>query len=87
MATANPTTYPLSAPQVSGDQISVSTLLAQPTRITRYLSDLSLLGGAAIPNVVLRRDILVSIETISFLAMYETRKFRCSPIGAITLSG
>lgn len=42
MATANPTTYPLSAPQVSGDQISVSTLLAQPTRITRYLSDLSL---------------------------------------------
>ena len=42
MATANPTTYPLSAPQVSGDRISVSTLLAQPTRITRYLSDLSL---------------------------------------------
>ena len=42
MATANPTSYPLAGPQVSGDQISVSTLLAQPTRITRYLSDLSL---------------------------------------------
>lgn len=44
MATANPTSYPLAGPQVSGDKITVSTLLAQPTRITRYLSDLSLRG-------------------------------------------
>lgn len=44
MATANPTSYPLAGPQVSGDNITVSTLLAQPTRITRYLSDLSLRG-------------------------------------------
>lgn len=44
MATTNPTTYPLGGPQISGDQITVSTLLNQPTRITRYLSDLSLRG-------------------------------------------
>ena len=44
MATANSTSYPLAGPQVSGDKITVSTLLAQPTRITRYLSDLSLRG-------------------------------------------
>jgi hypothetical protein len=36
--------YPLGAPVVSGNSISVDTMLAQPTRITRYLSDLALRG-------------------------------------------
>jgi len=41
MAT-NPTAYPLGAPTVSGSTVTVETLLNQPTRITRYLSDISL---------------------------------------------
>lgn len=44
MATLNASAYPLGNPTVSGDQISVATMLAQPTRITRYLSDLTLRG-------------------------------------------
>lgn len=44
MPTQNPVAYPLGAPAVSGDQITVSTLLNEPTRITRYLSDLTLRG-------------------------------------------
>lgn len=44
MVTYNSSSYPLGAPAVSGDQITVSTMLAQPTRITRYLSDISLRG-------------------------------------------
>lgn len=41
MAT-NPSAYPLAAPTVSSGSISVSTMLNQPTRITRYLSEISL---------------------------------------------
>ena len=41
---ATPVFYPFWGPVVSGTNITVSTLLAQPTRITRYLSDLSLRG-------------------------------------------
>jgi hypothetical protein len=33
--------YPLSAPTVSGNNITVDLMLNQPTRITRYLSDLA----------------------------------------------
>ena len=40
----NASAYPLGAPVVSGDQISVATMLAEPTRITNYLSDLTLRG-------------------------------------------
>src|SRR6476661_2126569 len=36
--------YPLSAPSVSGTNITVDLMLNQPTRITRYLSDLTLRG-------------------------------------------
>jgi hypothetical protein len=36
--------YPLSAPTVSGTNITVDLMLNQPTRITRYLSDLTLRG-------------------------------------------
>jgi hypothetical protein len=36
--------YPLSAPTVSGNNITVDLMLNQPTRITRYLSDLSMRG-------------------------------------------
>lgn len=39
---ANPVAYPLTGPKVNGDEITVKTMLNQPTRITRYLSDLSL---------------------------------------------
>jgi hypothetical protein len=42
MATANQSAYPLAAPTVNGSTITVETMLNQPTRITRYLSDLSL---------------------------------------------
>lgn len=36
--------YPLGAPTISGNNISVDIMLQQPTRITRYLSDLALRG-------------------------------------------
>ena len=36
--------YPLSAPTASGNNITVDLMLNQPTRITRYLSDLTLRG-------------------------------------------
>ena len=36
--------YPLALPTVSGSTISVDLMLQQPTRITRYLSDLTLRG-------------------------------------------
>ncbi|MFV8317122.1 major capsid protein [Mycobacterium sp. 23] len=36
--------YPLGNPTVSGTTISVDTMLNEPTRITRYLSDLTLRG-------------------------------------------
>ncbi|WP_021011282.1 major capsid protein [Agrococcus pavilionensis] len=42
MPTANAAAYPLAAPTVSGSTITVEQMLQQPTRITRYLSDLSL---------------------------------------------
>ena len=42
MATSNPAAYPLAGPQVSGSTITVETMLNQPTRITRYLSDIAL---------------------------------------------
>jgi hypothetical protein len=38
----NASAYPLAAPTVSGSTITVETMLAQPTRITRYLSDITL---------------------------------------------
>lgn len=40
----NPVSYPLGAPAVSGSTITVETLLNEPTRITNYLSDISLRG-------------------------------------------
>ena len=39
-----PTAYPLNLPTVSGTTLTIDNLLDQPTRITRYLSDLSLRG-------------------------------------------
>lgn len=38
----NAAAYPLAAPTVSGSTITVETMLQQPTRITRYLSDITL---------------------------------------------
>lgn len=38
----NAAAYPLASPTVSGSTITVETMLNQPTRITRYLSDLTL---------------------------------------------
>jgi len=38
----NASAYPLAAPTVAGSNITVSMMLDQPTRITRYLSDLPL---------------------------------------------
>ena len=42
MATQNAAAYPLAGPTVSGSTITVETMLNQPTRITRYLSDITL---------------------------------------------
>lgn len=42
MATLNASAYPLAAPTVNGSTITVETMLNQPTRITRYLSDIAL---------------------------------------------
>ena len=42
MATANASAYPLAGPTVNGSTITVETMLNQPTRITRYLSDIAL---------------------------------------------
>lgn len=39
---SNGTQYPLAAPAVSGNDISVDLMLKEPTRVTRYLSDLML---------------------------------------------
>lgn len=38
----NASAYPLAAPTVAGSTITVETMLNQPTRITRYLSDITL---------------------------------------------
>lgn len=38
----NPVTHPLGAPTISGTNITVDTMLKQPTRITRMLMDLTL---------------------------------------------
>lgn len=38
----NPVTHPLAPPTLSGDTITVDTMLKQPTRITRMLMDLTL---------------------------------------------
>lgn len=42
MPTANSTAYPFAAPTVNGSTITVETMLNQPARITRYLSDIAL---------------------------------------------
>jgi len=42
MATQNAAAYPLAAPTVNGSTITVEQMLAEPTRITRYLSDITL---------------------------------------------
>lgn len=42
MPTQNAAAYPLAGPTVSGSTITVETMLNQPTRITRYLSDIGL---------------------------------------------
>ncbi len=42
MPSLNAAAYPLAAPTVSGSTITVETMLNQPTRITRYLSDITL---------------------------------------------
>lgn len=39
-----PVQYPLGLPTVSGNAITVDMMLNQPTRVTRYLSDLTLQG-------------------------------------------
>ncbi|MGH3953941.1 MAG: major capsid protein [Mycobacterium sp.] len=36
--------YPLAAPTVNGNDVTVDRMLNEPTRVTRYLSDLSLLN-------------------------------------------
>ena len=38
----NPVSHPLAAPIVSGDTITVDTMLQQPTRITNFLQDITL---------------------------------------------
>lgn len=38
----NPAAYPLGGPVVTGSTVTVETMLNQPTRITRYLSDIRL---------------------------------------------
>ncbi len=42
MPTPNAASYPLAGPTVNGSTITVETMLNQPTRITRYLSDITL---------------------------------------------
>ena len=41
---SNAIQYPLAAPTPSGNDITVDLMLKEPTRITRYLSDLTLKG-------------------------------------------
>ncbi len=41
-ATKNPVEFPLGPPSISGNQITVDTMLNQPTRITRMIADLTL---------------------------------------------
>ena len=41
-ASPNPVAHPLAAPVITGDTITVDTMLQQPTRITNFLQDLTL---------------------------------------------
>jgi hypothetical protein len=41
-ASPNPVAHPLAAPVVTGDTITIDTMLQQPTRITNFLQDLTL---------------------------------------------
>lgn len=41
-ASPNPVAHPLAAPTISGDNVTVDTMLQQPTRITNFLQDLTL---------------------------------------------
>ena len=41
-STPNPVAHPLAAPTISGDLVTVDTMLQQPTRITAFLQDLTL---------------------------------------------
>ncbi len=67
--------YPLAGPTISGNNISVDLMLQEPTRITRYLSDLALRGfwadkvftpgggvsgGAVVYTQLLTNDLFVS---------------------------
>lgn len=47
MATYNSSAYPYAAPTVNGSQVTVETMLNEPTRITKYLSDIQLRGLVA----------------------------------------
>lgn len=47
MASYNSSAYPYASPSVNGSQITVEQMLQQPTRITRYLSDIQLRGLVA----------------------------------------
>lgn len=47
MATYNSSAYPYASPSVNGSEITVQQLLDEPTRITRYLSDIQLRGLVA----------------------------------------
>lgn len=42
MSTLNPVAHPLFAPTVTGTEITVDTMLQQPTRITQFLADITL---------------------------------------------
>lgn len=47
MASHNSSAYPYAAPSVNGSSVTVEQMLQQPTRITRYLSDIQLRGLVA----------------------------------------
>jgi len=47
MPSFNSTAYPYAAPSVNGSAVTVEQMLNQPTRITRYLSDIQLRGYVA----------------------------------------
>ncbi len=47
MPSFNSTAYPYAAPAVNGSAITVEMMLQEPTRITRYLSDINLRGYVA----------------------------------------
>ena len=75
--------YPLSAPTASGNNITVDLMLNQPTRITRYLSDLTLRGFWADKVFTPGGGVSGQLEELALLLLRSVRGARKRNYGAV----